>query len=455
MELWLPEQVALDPTSLELISDVEKTARRVNDFRPLPTDVVQRIDNTLLGDRVYNSNAIEGNTLEYRETVMILEQGIGSGGRRREALEARNLGQAARMITAWKDDGDTCHTATRFLEVQKALMREIDDQWAGRFREHRVMIQGATLQPPPHDIVPSLVERVMEKLSADGGENPVLLATWAHWAIARIHPFHDGNGRMARLWQDLVLLQAGLTCGIIRPADRRNYLDALAEADGGDFNPLVQLIAQRVAATFEKYLAEIRQTETLKGFVRELAGEGDERIRQARELDYTRWARKMEQLRSEFELCAGKLSEESEEFKLQIRPYELIDRETWLNILQGAKTNMTWFFEIHARSHGTTYWRYIFFPGKHFWLDELDDPHTRARDRVNLLVSESEGLSRAKRPEEPGDSPITLREIFVVDDKLVRRRFDQSSNTLVDDVDIAPLQVAMDFFKEVVLHRLR
>jgi len=76
MELWLPEQVAVDEVSRGLIADVKVTARSVNDYRPLPGDVVKRIEDDLLGERVYSSNAIEGNTLDLRETVMILKKGI-------------------------------------------------------------------------------------------------------------------------------------------------------------------------------------------------------------------------------------------------------------------------------------------------------------------------------------------------------------------------------------------
>ena len=74
--------------------------------------VVQSIDEDLFGERVYSSNAIEGNTLDLRETVMILKQGILGGGRRREALEARNLGEAIRRVTEWLGAKRSCHRQT-------------------------------------------------------------------------------------------------------------------------------------------------------------------------------------------------------------------------------------------------------------------------------------------------------------------------------------------------------
>ncbi len=91
-----------------------------------------------------------------------------------------------------------------------------------------------------------MVKRFFARLKEPPEVHPVLLGAWAHWTIARIHPFFDGNGRMARLWQDVVLFRNRLTCAILRVEDRREYLSALEEADEGRFNPLTQLVAQRV-----------------------------------------------------------------------------------------------------------------------------------------------------------------------------------------------------------------
>ena len=98
MELFLPDQIVLNDASRALLGDVEETARRVNEYRPLPPAVVKRIVDGLLGDRVYSSNAIEGSTLDYRETVAVLNTGRILENKKREAIEARNLGEADNKI---------------------------------------------------------------------------------------------------------------------------------------------------------------------------------------------------------------------------------------------------------------------------------------------------------------------------------------------------------------------
>ena len=63
MEFISLDQIAFNQVTIELIDDATKLALQVNNRRPLPTEVIEKIRKNLLGERVYNSNAIEGNTL--------------------------------------------------------------------------------------------------------------------------------------------------------------------------------------------------------------------------------------------------------------------------------------------------------------------------------------------------------------------------------------------------------
>lgn len=451
-ELWLPHQIELDETSRSLIADVEETARRVNEYRPLPQDVVERIQEGLLGERVYSSNAIEGNTLDIRETVKILEAGHLGHAPKREEQEALNLGNAVELIQAAVED-DECYTPRLLLKVHRQILQGIADDWAGRFRDRRVMIRGATHQPPDHAHIDALVDRLMSQLRQDDDSNGVLRATWAHWALARIHPFTDGNGRIARLWQDLVLFRSNLTCAIIRPEDRREYMEALGEADVGRFNPLVQLVAQRVSMTFDKYLAEFsRKGEEVDTWAGELVGEADARIEEQRRIAYLRWSRRMEYLRSEFEFCASKISEKSSDISVQVRRFDVIDQQRWENIRSGLRTQQTGFLNLEFQRGGSMR-RYFFFFGKHWWSD-LDTDEEQSEIRVCLLLSESDGSGDAVRIERIPDCPIGLREVFVVGNTFVRKRLDFETNREVYDRDIPALRIAQDFMREVVLSRL-
>ena len=69
-------------------------------------------------------------------------------------------------------------------------------------------------------------------------------AAWLHHAFAQIHPFQDGNGRVARALASLVFIKAGMFPLVVTRDDRTRYIDALEVADQGDLSPLVRLFAQ-------------------------------------------------------------------------------------------------------------------------------------------------------------------------------------------------------------------
>ncbi|SFV87310.1 Huntingtin interacting protein HYPE homolog [hydrothermal vent metagenome] len=74
---------------------------------------------------------------------------------------------------------------------------------------------------------------------------PEVLSAWLHHRFTQIHPFQDGNGRIARSIATLVFLKAGLFPLVIRESDRKVYLNALEKADNNDIGDLVKLFAKR------------------------------------------------------------------------------------------------------------------------------------------------------------------------------------------------------------------
>ncbi len=70
-------------------------------------------------------------------------------------------------------------------------------------------------------------------------------AAWLHHRFTQIHPFQDGNGRVARALASLVFLKSGLFPLVIRDSDRKEYINALENADAGDIKPLVTLFVRR------------------------------------------------------------------------------------------------------------------------------------------------------------------------------------------------------------------
>lgn len=81
--------------------------------------------------------------------------------------------------------------------------------------------------------------------------HPLLLAALLHYKFVRIHPFDDGNGRIARLLMNYVLLTIGLPAVVIKSADKKNYLRALNTADAGDTQTFVNYIGEQLIWSLE------------------------------------------------------------------------------------------------------------------------------------------------------------------------------------------------------------
>ena len=109
-----------------------------------------------------------------------------------------------------------------------------------------------TYCPPEH--VNAEIDRLID-ISSEQDKNDVpseVKAAWLHHRFTQIHPFQDGNGRVARAIASLVLVKDGLFPLVITRNDKTRYLTALEKADHGDLKPLVELITKSQKEQFFK-----------------------------------------------------------------------------------------------------------------------------------------------------------------------------------------------------------
>lgn len=128
-----------------------------------------------------------------------------------------------------------------------------DATGAGQYKRYVNSISGAEHEPPPPSDVPSHMRDLTAWLS-NPNVHPLVQATVAHAWLTHVHPFDDGNGRMARLLTNLVLARAGYPPIIVKAsAYRQPYLEALADSDrGGDIFPLLSVFSQLLKGTFRQ-----------------------------------------------------------------------------------------------------------------------------------------------------------------------------------------------------------
>jgi Fic family protein len=101
---------------------------------------------------------------------------------------------------------------------------------------------------------------------------PEIQAAWLHRRFTQIHPFQDGNGRVARALASLVLIQAGLFPFVVTRGDAVDYLNALEASDGGDLARLIQLVARLQRVQFRKATAISENILTAQTDVQQVLG---------------------------------------------------------------------------------------------------------------------------------------------------------------------------------------
>jgi Fic family protein len=123
------------------------------------------------------------------------------------------------------------------------------------------VVDGSVREACPPGLVEDEMNRLLEmhRRHVAAGVRPEIEAAFLHHRLTQIHPFQDGNGRVARALAAMVMLQAGFVPPVIRhDGHREAYLDALVEADGGDLKPLIDLFANVVSADLNDTITFVR-----------------------------------------------------------------------------------------------------------------------------------------------------------------------------------------------------
>lgn len=246
--------------------------KRLDEQRPLAPSVVRYVRDELRVLLTYHSNAIEGNTLDESETQMVIEHGITIGGHTvKEHLEAINHAEAIALLYRLADQGAVI-THEDVLQLHALLMARLLPN-AGQYRDGPVSIRSSRHLPPPWQHIPELMDGWLAWQEGAGRTYPpIVRAALAHKAFLNIHPFYDGNGRIARLLLNLQLMRDGYPTVLIQRSVRETYIHALEAAHFGDFQALVTLVGQAVDAGLSLWLEACeRAPEDYKRTAREVA----------------------------------------------------------------------------------------------------------------------------------------------------------------------------------------
>lgn len=442
IELFFPRGITAD-----YLAEVDESIKEIDSQRPLQPHITEKLQSEILYDRVHASAVIEGNKLSRRETIVVLSTGIIEAGSRKDQQEVINLADACIYLQECLDNKAPL-SVQLIKEIHQKILTNIDAKNAGCFRSVDVAISGAKVSPPSHLDVPNLIESIVS-LENSAEAHPIQIAAWIHWAFARIHPFVDGNGRVARLVQDYVLLKNNYVPASVQPEDReRNYYEALESADLGNGEDFLEIIAKNVLRTSERYLSIIRDEQSKSIWIEKIAKAASEKVKQTEHRKFLITQKTYDSLKHEFESICSELNSQLTDMRVNFKDYGSLDFEKYLDLKSKGRATRTWLFGLNFK-YGEIDQRFIFWFDSHY--RSAQDIRDFGQNAITILLSMQDSAGGYKKLEDfESEDRITLRELLVVDRGFFRKRYNPVSRNLEWDEDISPTDIAQNFIQEVL-----
>lgn len=264
--------VAPDLTEAELgvLERIEELKSRLRHQLHEPRRWAGSLRRLSLARAIQGSNSIEGYDAALDDAVDVAagEEPLEVNQETRLALRGYRDAMTYVLQLAEEDHfvySDQLLKALHFMMTSYALKNR-----PGRWRAGGIYVRDeerghVVHEGPSIDVVPGLIAELVENLNANPGESLIIKASMAHLNLVMIHPFRDGNGRMSRCLQSLVLARGGLVSPVFMSIEEylgrntQSYYQVLREVGGGAWQP------DRDARPWIRYTltAHLRQARTI------------------------------------------------------------------------------------------------------------------------------------------------------------------------------------------------
>lgn len=250
----------------DMVKKIDTNQEIINRHRPFEGPLLDRTKEFYRVGCVYTSNVIEGFTYTESETNILLYDGLTAGGKPLRDMYAV-LGHAKaydHMYTLLKNREVTEDDIKKFHSMLEGSLG--NDALTGEYRAFQVFIRGSEYPVTVAEDVPQEMQDLMQAGQEKRNNfHPVEFAAWLHMKIAFIHPFGDGNGRVARLSMNTCLIQEGFLPTVIPPILRSEYMGHLEKGRIND-RPFYEFIFRCENETQKEMikLLEPKQKEKLK-----------------------------------------------------------------------------------------------------------------------------------------------------------------------------------------------
>ncbi len=225
----------------------------INELRPFEGEMLKQIKDFYRVGLTWTSNALEGNSLTESETKVLIEDGLAVGGRPlRDMFEAVDHAKAYDFMFTLLENKEI--RERDILYLHKLFYQNIEDESAGKYRDIPVFVSGSNYPVTKVESIQSEIEDLCRWINTERKKyHPVEFAALLHKKFVFIHPFKDGNGRVARLLMNTALIQDGYLPALIPPILRSEYI-ALLEKAHADDRQFIDFIAERELESQKDFL---------------------------------------------------------------------------------------------------------------------------------------------------------------------------------------------------------
>ena len=253
----------ISPKILEQIVSISEKIGRINaSFLDKPSPQLRKESKV---KTIHHSLKIEGNTLTEDQITALIENKKVLG-------PVKDINEVINAISVYNHLGDFNHTSEKsFLKAHKLLMKGLVAD-PGSYRKQAVGIaRGSKLEhmAPPHENLPFLMKDLFSYIR-DSAEITLIKSCVFHYELEFIHPFIDGNGRMGRLWQTLILMNEYplfefLPLETLISQNQTEYYQRLGQSDKlGSSTPFIEFMLGIIDQALEQLLGGFKHTMSQK-----------------------------------------------------------------------------------------------------------------------------------------------------------------------------------------------
>lgn len=266
----------LTPKEESVIDEVDAVRARLRHMLREPRRWYGTLRRTTVARNIQGSNSIEGYNVSLEDAVAAVQGEAPLDATEDDWNAVRSYSDAMTYVLQLGEDSSFAHSAALIRSLHFMMMKHDLTAMPGRYRPGAVFVwstsqEEVVYEGPDFEVVPELVEELIDRLNSTDTSPAIVRAGMAHLNLVMIHPFKDGNGRMARALQTLVLAREAILAPEFSSIEEylgRNtptYYDVLGQVGGGKWQP------ERDARPWVRFVltAHYRQALTLERRIRE------------------------------------------------------------------------------------------------------------------------------------------------------------------------------------------